>query len=265
MSTPCVSREFATEPTVSRLNVASVACFSSMTGFGRMLRHIECLAAAIMLLILQSGNSCGADAPPRRAIAHVPASIDFLVPVPDPVSQTFEVKTNTSTSGFTRSQRSPNADTNMISSRANVPDSSKPVVHGSLNNPYAANYQPGRWVAASCSEPVGNRSPVSDYSIVTSAGCSTDTGCDSCVWHCYPEQSLLHFRAEHLQWWISGMRLPPLASFSPAGTPVNQAGVLGVPGNTILYGGDEIFNQSLAGGRALHRYLLVGHVQSCCH
>ncbi|MFT5095094.1 MAG: hypothetical protein ACI93T_003941, partial [Porticoccaceae bacterium] len=51
--------------------------------FGRMLRHIECLAAAIMLLILQSGNSCGADAPLRRAIAHVPASIDFLVPVGD--------------------------------------------------------------------------------------------------------------------------------------------------------------------------------------
>lgn len=91
----------------------------------------------------------------------------------------------------------------------------------------------------------------------STAGCgagSEYSACDCCVWHCQPNESRLHVRVEHLQWWSSGMNLPPLVSFSPPGTPVNQAGVLGVPGNRVLYGQDEVFDRTLAGGRYTASY-----------
>ncbi len=50
------------------------------------------------------------------------------------------------------------------------------------------------------------------------------------------------------------MNLPPLATMSPPGTPVNQAGVLGAPGTEILYGGTRIFDHSLPGGRYTATY-----------
>jgi Putative beta barrel porin-7 (BBP7) len=55
--------------------------------------------------------------------------------------------------------------------------------------------------------------------------------------------------AEYLWWAGKGDRLPPLVSSSPAGTPRDQAGVLGTPGATTLFG-DEFFNNDLrSGGR----------------
>lgn len=47
-------------------------------------------------------------------------------------------------------------------------------------------------------------------------------------------------RAEYLAWWARGSRVPVLATASPPGTPVNQAGVLGVPGTVPLFGQDPI-------------------------
>ena len=46
-------------------------------------------------------------------------------------------------------------------------------------------------------------------------------------------------RADYLMWFTTGTRLPPLVTTSPQGTPANQAGVLGAPGTTILFGGSD--------------------------
>ena len=63
------------------------------------------------------------------------------------------------------------------------------------------------------------------------------------------ETSCLWGRAEFLLWWTRGMDVPPLATTSPAGTPMNQAGVLGQPGTTILFGGARLNNDVRPGGR----------------
>lgn len=46
--------------------------------------------------------------------------------------------------------------------------------------------------------------------------------------------------AEFLWWSGKGDRLPPLITTSPPGTPIEQAGVLGTPGATILFGDDRV-------------------------
>ncbi|MCE5266424.1 MAG: BBP7 family outer membrane beta-barrel protein [Planctomycetaceae bacterium] len=56
-------------------------------------------------------------------------------------------------------------------------------------------------------------------------------------------------RADYLMWWTSGMRLPPLVTTSPAGTPVSDAGVLGLPNTRILYGDDTVTNDGRSGVR----------------
>src|SRR5882757_945505 len=41
---------------------------------------------------------------------------------------------------------------------------------------------------------------------------------------------------EYLAWSVKGDRLPPLVTTSPAGTPQAQAGILGPPSTTVLFG-----------------------------
>lgn len=55
-------------------------------------------------------------------------------------------------------------------------------------------------------------------------------------------------RSEYLIWWTKGVDTPPLLVSSPPGTSSRNAGVLGVPGNVTLYGG-EILDDSRSGGR----------------
>ncbi len=55
------------------------------------------------------------------------------------------------------------------------------------------------------------------------------------------------FQADGLLWWTKGMRLPPLVTTSPEGTPAASAGVLGVPTTTILFGGDTVDGHDHAG------------------
>jgi hypothetical protein len=54
--------------------------------------------------------------------------------------------------------------------------------------------------------------------------------------------------AEYLLWWMRGDSLPPLVTTSPPGTPQAQAGVLGAPGTTVLFGGSTESGQALSGG-----------------
>lgn len=45
--------------------------------------------------------------------------------------------------------------------------------------------------------------------------------------------------AEYLHWWVRGDRLPPLVTTGPASLPAGSAGVPGVPGTIVLFGGDR--------------------------
>lgn len=55
--------------------------------------------------------------------------------------------------------------------------------------------------------------------------------------------------AEYLMWWLDGMGTPPLVTTSPDGTAQDEAGVLGQPGTSILFGGSDMDADSVSGGR----------------
>ncbi|MFV2070583.1 MAG: BBP7 family outer membrane beta-barrel protein [Pirellulales bacterium] len=63
------------------------------------------------------------------------------------------------------------------------------------------------------------------------------------------EESLVWGEAEYLLWWTRGMSTPPLATTSLNGTIQDQAGILGLPGTTILSGGTRLLDDSRSGGR----------------
>jgi hypothetical protein len=76
------------------------------------------------------------------------------------------------------------------------------------------------------------------------------------------------FQGEYLNWWQSGMAIPPLVTTSPGSptlTPRSTAGVLG-QNTSILYGDEDIFTDSRDGGRlraglwldACHKWALQG-------
>lgn len=56
-------------------------------------------------------------------------------------------------------------------------------------------------------------------------------------------------RAEYLLWAADGQNLPPLVTTSPAGTPLDEAGVLGQPGTTVLFGDESVNEGMISGGR----------------
>jgi hypothetical protein len=56
--------------------------------------------------------------------------------------------------------------------------------------------------------------------------------------------SRLDFRAEALYWWVSHGQTPPLVTTGP----VSSAGILGMPGTAVLFGGD-LDNEEQWGGR----------------
>lgn len=64
-----------------------------------------------------------------------------------------------------------------------------------------------------------------------------------------PVLSGWYVRAEYLYWWADGMQVPALVMTSPAGTPRADAGVLGEPGTSILFGNGGLNNDGQSGGR----------------
>ncbi|MDX1947079.1 MAG: BBP7 family outer membrane beta-barrel protein [Pirellulaceae bacterium] len=65
-------------------------------------------------------------------------------------------------------------------------------------------------------------------------------GCYSCG---------MFVRAEYLLWGLKSLDLPPLVSTSPQGTPFDEAGILGIDGTRILYGGQGVNSDVQSGGR----------------
>ena len=59
----------------------------------------------------------------------------------------------------------------------------------------------------------------------------------------------LFVRAEALAWSTTGLDLPALVTTSPTGTTRANAGVLGVPTTTVLFGGESVNNDVRSGGR----------------
>jgi hypothetical protein len=72
---------------------------------------------------------------------------------------------------------------------------------------------------------------------------------DACWGDCQACQGYGRFwvTTEALLWWMKGERLPPLVTTSPAGTPQNQAGVLGADNTTVLFGNSTVNNGAQGG------------------
>ena len=101
------------------------------------------------------------------------------------------------------------------------------------------------WITLVC---VVARIEADDESILWSDGpnecsmCRSDDHCDTskaCRPCCCLTDDRFWFRGEALLWWTDGMHTPPLISASPPGTALADAGVLGTPGATVLFGGNE--------------------------
>lgn len=87
-----------------------------------------------------------------------------------------------------------------------------------------------------------------DQVISGSCGTSCVTGnCGQCT-RCGPA-GRLWVRAEYLLWWGAGMNLPPLVTSSNPGTPIGNAGILGLDSTSILLGNDEVLDEGQAGFR----------------
>ncbi|MGD0516909.1 MAG: BBP7 family outer membrane beta-barrel protein [Thermoguttaceae bacterium] len=56
-------------------------------------------------------------------------------------------------------------------------------------------------------------------------------------------------RGDWMMWWTSGEHLPPLTTTSPLGTPQDQAGVLGQPGTSVLFGDSTVNTDGRPGVR----------------
>jgi hypothetical protein len=81
------------------------------------------------------------------------------------------------------------------------------------------------------------------------ADCQGPWVCDPLLGPFLLARDRLWVRGEYLMWWGKSASLPPLATTSTAGTAVDQAGVLGQPGTSILFGGDTVNPGMHSGGR----------------
>ena len=91
-------------------------------------------------------------------------------------------------------------------------------------------------------EPIGDGYPDVGYASPGTMGC--DMACSPCG-----PSGQFWVRAEYLLWWSKGMDVPPLVTHTSGNPPVEDAGVLGVDGTNILYGGDQILKDTRSGFR----------------
>jgi putative beta barrel porin BBP7 len=77
--------------------------------------------------------------------------------------------------------------------------------------------------------------------------CCADGSCGCCRRCCCSHD--LWGSVEFLMWWGKGTTLPPLVTTSPQGTPFPQAGVLGQPDTSVLFGNQLGGNGMQTGGR----------------
>jgi len=148
------------------------------------------------------------------------------------------------------------------SSTIPLPQSPAPVVSSPVSTSQGPNFAAPNAAVSSApvfSAPAGINAPAGPgSSLVPLPGDSqlslleTWDGIPGCGWYA---------RTEVLGWWVSGMRLPPLVTESPAGTAQGDSGVLGVPGTTVLFG-NETVNDGMQPGT---RFTLGRYFGPCCN
>lgn len=79
-------------------------------------------------------------------------------------------------------------------------------------------------------------------------GCPND-GCGSAACGMGPCRGPIYFRGEYLSWWIKGDNAPALVTTSTDGTAQAQAGVLGQPNTSVLFGDQSLNNMQRSGAR----------------
>ncbi len=90
-----------------------------------------------------------------------------------------------------------------------------------------------------------------EYGDYGDVGCGWGEDCGSAIPGCCREPAMerLWVRGEYLLWWMPGFNVPALVTTSPAGTPRSQAGRLGQPGTSILFGDSALNDGAGSGGR----------------
>ena len=74
--------------------------------------------------------------------------------------------------------------------------------------------------------------------------CNSCGACNNCC------RGPIYARGEYLLWWLTGDSTPALVTTSPAGTPRAQAGVLGQPNTSVLFGG-KLNSDARSGARVV--------------
>jgi Putative beta barrel porin-7 (BBP7) len=100
---------------------------------------------------------------------------------------------------------------------------------------------------------------------VNDVACSmVDIHCADSNCHCADSDcacrraSTIWVSGEYLLWWTDGVRLPPLISASPPGTPQSEAAILGGPNTEILFGDVSVNNDARHGFRLKAGYWVDG-------
>ena len=103
---------------------------------------------------------------------------------------------------------------------------------------------------AEASSPFGDEPVIAEeFSPLDELGCDPGSFCCMSATPCSPSVcGRLYAAADYLLWWTDSMNLPPLVTTSPAGTPLNVAGILDQAGTQVLVGG-EFGDGSKSGGR----------------
>jgi hypothetical protein len=110
--------------------------------------------------------------------------------------------------------------------------------------------------ALASAEPAVNAPPAGDHAVrpppvSLPAEAAAPSACPAsfCDASCGGPSDRVWADAEYLLWWVRGSALPPLVSTSPAGTPIDQAGVLGTPVAAVLFGDSHVNNDARSGAR----------------
>ncbi len=69
-----------------------------------------------------------------------------------------------------------------------------------------------------------------------------------------PQLQNFTFRAEYLLWWMDGFSTPPLLTTSSAGTSIEDAGILGLPTTSVVFGNQSLTDGFRNGGRLALNY-----------
>ena len=119
--------------------------------------------------------------------------------------------------------------------------------------------------AMGCSGGCAAATAMADCTAIVSVGCASCQSGKSCgksstdctVWKpCCTnlcKGNGFWIRADYLSWWTKDDELPTLVTSSPLGTPAGDAGVLGLPTTTPIYGG-SVFDDMRSGGRIQFGY-----------